>query len=474
MDNMMKKYLLPICLPTLSCSSKPTQPADVPASTAATGAQFKLRPLEEKTLANGLRVIYIEDQTLPRIGFHLMIKAGAGQDTPGKEGLSAMTASLLEQGTAKRSAPLVADAFAQLGSSFNETVGSDYVMFSTAGLANHQSQLLGLFAEVVLSPAFSNREIERMRARVLAELAQMQDQPQSYADLLFDKTLFPKHPYGMPISGTISSVKALNRNDIMKNYFAHYRPNDAILAVSGNFKPSIKQKVQEVFGGWKRAKIKTAKIPEPAAVQETELKLFSKPGLQQTQVRLGHLGIARSNPDFLKLRLANLILGGAFASRLNQKVRDDLGLTYSISSHLDTKKETGSFEISTFSRNEKAGEAISSTLNVVKDFAANGVSEKELDAAKALLIGQFPAAIETVDRLAVNLLLLREFGIPDTYLTNFFSNVNEITLADVNTVIKKYFSAEKLKIVVFADEDQVLPQLKKISAVTVEKVTAEK
>ena len=108
------------------------------------------------------------------------------------------------------------------------------------------------------------------------------------------------------------------------------------------------------------------------------------------------------------------------------------------------------------------------------DFANNGVTEKELAAAKALLIGQFPAAIETVDRLAMNLLLLRVFEIPDNYLTNFFSNVNEIKLADVNTVIKKYFSADRLKIVVFADEEKVLSQLNKISSVTVEKVVAEK
>ncbi len=467
----MKKLLITLPFVFIACSSKPVNTSE---SSIAPAAQFQLRPIEEKTLANGLRILYIQDQSLPRIGLQLMVKAGAGQDSAGKEGLTALTASLLEQGTAKKSAPQVADAFAQLGSAFYESVGSDYVMFSTAGLSTYQGELLNLFAEVILSPAFSDTEIQRMRARVLAELAQRQDQPQSYADLLFDRTLYAKHPYGLPVSGSIQSVKSMTRKEIIKNYFARYRPNDSILAVSGNFSSDFKQRVEKAFGAWKKAEINTIKFPAPMAVEKTEVKLFSKAGLQQTQLRLGHIGIARSNPDFLKLRLANLILGGAFASRLNQKVRDDLGLTYSISSHLDTKKESGSFEISTFSRNEKAGEAISSTLAVVKDFANNGVTEKELAAAKALLIGQFPAAIETVDRLAMNLLLLRVFEIPDTYLTNFFSNVNEIQLAQVNTVIKKYFSPDRLKIVVFADEEKVLSQLNKISAVTVEKVVAEK
>jgi zinc protease len=187
--------------------------------------------------------------------------------------------------------------------------------------------------------------------------------------------------------------------------------------------------------------------------------------LQQAQIRFAEPGIARNNQDFLTLRLANLILGGAFASRLNQKVRDDLGLTYSISSRFEALKNTGGFEISTFTRNDKVGETIKSSLAVLKDFIEGGVTDKELDAAKALLVGQFPAAIETVDRLAFNLLILRLNGIDDSYLKDFFTNVNGISRSDVNAAIKKYFSSDKMKILVYADGTKVADQLKTIGAV---------
>ena len=116
------------------------------------------------------------------------------------------------------------------------------------------------------------------------------------------------------------------------------------------------------------------------------------------------------------MRLANLILGGEFASRLNQHVRDDLGLTYSISSEIDSRKFAGTFEISTFTRNEKVTETLLTTYQDVQKFIAEGINEKELRAAKSFLLGQFPLALETVDRLGYQLILLRAYGISDDYL----------------------------------------------------------
>ncbi len=433
-------------------------------------SKFQLRPIQEVTLSNGLKVIYIADHSLPRVSLNLLVKSGSAQEEKGAEGLAALTVSLLESGTAKRSALKIADDFAQLGSSFNESASSDYVMASTAGLADTKEKLLELFVDVTLNPAFAPAEVERKRSQVLAQLQQKPDQPTEYASELFDQVLFGAHPYAHPISGNISSVKKISRDQIRNYYRQTYVPNRSMLAVVGHFDDSYKALIEKSFANWKKSEFAEPALPATPVPSPLAYKLFSKSGLKQTQIRLGQLGIARNNPDFLKLRLANVVLGGAFASRLNQKVRDDLGLTYSISSSFDSRMGTGSFEINTFARNEKVGEAIQSTMEVVRDFHQNGIREEELKAAKALLVGQFPAAIETADRLAFNLLALRVYGIPDSYLTNFFENVNAIRLQDVNAAIRKYIQPDQFKVVVFADEKSVKQELAKVGSFEVQKI----
>ncbi len=450
MNVFLSVILLSVSLTQISCSSLSSKSA----------SQFQLRPMQELTLKNGLQVIYIKDTTLPRISFHLMLKTGAAQDPKGEEGLSNLTLALLEQGTKDKTATEIADEFAQLGSSFGESAAADYMMMNTAGLSEFKDKLISIYADVVMNPVFSNEEVARRKSQILADLRQQMDQPTGYADLLFAKEIYGAHPYGHPTAGTIASVKFLSRTQVIKNYFTYFRPNNAMLAIVGNFDEAFKAKVETTFSQWQSSALPKNELVEKPSLTAAGIKLFTKPGLQQTQIRIGQVGIARNDPDFLRLRLANVVLGGAFASRLNQKVRDDLGLTYSISSHFDAKKDAGSFEVSTFARNEKVGEAIRNTVQVIQEFQKSGVTEKELKSAKALLVGQFPAAIETADRLAFNLLVLRANGIPDTYLTQFFSNVNSITLKEVNETIRHRLTSDQLKTVVFADGSAVSDQLK--------------
>lgn len=461
----MKKvnFLLSVLISTflfLACSSLGSK----------TGSkQFDLRPVQEKTLTNGLRILYIPDHSLPRISYHLLIQSGSAEDPKGLEGLSALTVSLLEKGTKNKGALQIADDFAQLGSSFVEAASSDYVMMTTTGLSQYKEQLLKLYSDVVLHPAFAEAEVKREKSQVLAELTQLPDRPSEYASLLFEKELFGQHPYAHPVNGRIQSVKAIKRSQVQNHYSSLYRPGNAILAVAGNFDDAFKATVEKTFSGWKPGKVIPFQVPVPTPLKEKDFTLFTKEGLQQTQIRIGQFGIPRNHPDFLALRMANIVLGGAFASRLNQKVRDDLGLTYSIHSNFEALQSTGSFKVSTFARNEKVGEAIKATFQVIEDFKKNGITEKELKASKALLIGQFPAAIETVDRLAFNLMALRLYGVPDTYLTEFFNNVSSIKLSEVNSAIQKHFHPELMKVVVFADEKAVKNQLAELGNFQVEK-----
>lgn len=437
---------------------------------SSSGKNFSLRATEEKTLPNGFKILYIVDNSLPRVGLQLMLNSGTTQDARDEEGLASYMMSVLDQGNKSKNALQIADAFAELGSSLGKSAGPDFMMVSTAGLSKTKDELLKLFSEVVQSPSFSNAEVERKRQQILADIAQMQDQPTEYASLLFDKEVFSAHPYGMSGIGQVKTISAISRTQIIKSYYFHFRPQNAVLAVTGSFDQDFKNKVEAEFAGWGARNADTQKFAWPQDSDQPAQVLVTKPGLKQAQIRFGHLSIPRNHPDFLKARLANLILGGAFASRLNQKIRDDLGLTYSIHSGIDAKADGGGFEISTFSRQEKVAEVIRNTKMVYENFVLGGITGKELDAAKALLVGQFPAAIETVDRLAMNMLMLRRFGVSDDYLKNFFNEVDKIELSEVNAVIKQQFRPKNLRVFVFADATQVQKQMEEIGPTQVRKV----
>lgn len=439
-------------------------------SSRSSGGGFQLRPYQEVTLANGLRLLLIPDRSLPRVGLHLMLNVGVLQESSSQAGLNRITANLLEQGTTNRSATQIAEELGQIAADFSVSAGDDATFLGSSTLATQKGKLLNLFADLVLNPAFSEGELERERNQTLAAIAHAQDNPSHFTDELAAHDFYGEHPYGRPALGLAKTVKQITRTDVVKFYFSFYRPNNAILAVTGDFDSSFVEQIKAAFEKWSAKEIGTK--PELAQTfgDRKPIKLYTKEGLKQAQIRFFGPGIRRKDPDYLLLRIANVALGGDFVSRLNMRVRDQLGLTYSIQSHFDAKDNPGQFEISTFSRNEKIVDAIRESKLVFDAFVKNGITTEELEAAKALMAGQFPAAIETTEKLGFNLLLLRRYGISDQYLTQFNANLKAVRLDEVNAAIKRHLSSVPLQVVVYADQAAVLPQLKTLGDVSVEEI----
>ncbi|MDG0817916.1 M16 family metallopeptidase [Bdellovibrio svalbardensis] len=443
------------------CStSKPKSEKAADGYVSKTNGSFTLQPFKEVNLENGLKIIFIRDVTLPRVSMTLLVKTGSVQEPASQAGLNALTAYLLEQGTQSRDANTIADEFGQMGSNLDISPGADVTTIYSDSLTSTADDLLSLISDVAINPAFKDGELVRMRSQVLAGLKKKIDNPSSFTDEKMDEFLFGDHPYGRDVNGTVEGVKSITKQDIIKQYLTFYRPNNSTLAVVGQFGDDFEKKVSDVFGKWTKRSIPVVNVPAAPSIEKLQVRLYVKKGLQQTQIRMSALGIQRVDPDFLALRLGNEILGGGFASRLNQKVRDDLGLTYSIYSNFDIRKDRGSFDISTFSKNESAGKAFDESLKVVSDYLANGADEKEVSAGRNQLVGQFPRAIETADRLAYNLLVLDFYGIPFDYLTTYNKNVSELTVKKVNDAFKRHVDAQKFKAVIYGNES-IIPQFQK-------------
>lgn len=442
---------------TMSCSSLSNKVKSMTSSTP----QVELKKYEIKTLKNGLKVYFIPDKSLPRVSLTLLVKVGLKQETT--PGQNFMAAELLESGTQKRNATQLADDLGALGTDLSIAPGPDFTVLSLDSLSTSAEQMLRLFAEIVQKPAFSNSEIERFRSQVLAQISRKKDNPSGFADDFYEEYLFENHAYARDVMGTVTSIKEMRKKDIIQHYLTWYRPNNSLLAVVGSYDEKFMTAVVEQMESWSPRKLASVP-PKPAVVNSNKpgVKLVLKKGLAQTQIRLGDHGVTRNNSDYLTLRLATEILGGSFASRLMQKVRDDLGLTYSINASIDARLEPGAITITTFTKNETVKKTLSETQKVLEDYVQKGASPEELQAAKNQLIGQFPRAIETSDRYAFNLLALEVYGVPLSYLTDFNQNVERVTLADINRVLKLYFHPESWRILVYGDSS-IEPQLSDLS-----------
>lgn len=420
---------------------------------------YQLRPYKEIQLKDGLKVLLIPDQRLPSFSIQLLVKNGSSADPKDLPGVTQMMAQLMDQGTAQRSASEIADAFGQLGTEFSRSVDKDYMLFGTTGLSQHQAVLIKNFFEIVTDPTFSEQELTRMRSRLVAHIKQSLDDPDGFANRAFDSYIFGDQPYGRPTSGTLDSLKRMGRKQVIRQYLNYVRPNNSVLAVVGQYDDSLQTQLEEATKLWTSRDVKPIEEGPVPEIKGRKLLIIRKDDLKQAQVRFGHQGIQRTDPDFLTLRLANAILGVSFDSRLAYEVRQKRGLTYSIHSGFDARKGQGDFEISTFTRLDKIGELVKVTLQTLEEFKAKGVTEPELESAKNFLKGVFPQVLETSESLARNLLILRFYGISDSFLTNYFQNLDSITLAQVNAAIKTHFFPENIKIQLFAPQKTTEPQL---------------
>ena len=424
---------------------------------------YHLPPFEEKTLANGLRVLFVPDDTLPYVSYTLLIKTGVSQDPEGQWGLASMVAELLDKGTAKRSATQIADQLGLMGAEFDTNVGFDYTLLSTSSISPVADRILDNMLEIVMQPAFSDQEVERVRKQMISAIDRRVDSADSYADHAFAQYLYGDHPYGRSGLGTVKSVSAIKKKSIIQYFLKYYRPDNSLLAVTGKFTPELKAKIEQGFGAWEKRELTPAAAPSLPTVQGQQFRLVDKPGLVQAQIRIGSLGIKRDDPDFLALRMANTILGGAFESRLMNRIRKELGLTYSINSMFDARRDVGPFEVETFTKNATVGQTVSETLKVLSDFRANGVNSSDVERAKGYMKGVFPAAIETPEKLATNLLLLRLYGLPDTYLTRYLKNVDSLSVSDINHAIERHIDPKNLKILVYSNAADVLAQMEAVA-----------
>ena len=425
--------------------SKAPVPGDPPA--------LRLPPIQKRALSNGLPVWIVETHEVPVANLTLIVKAGAAADPAGKYGLASFTSAMLDEGAGSRGALELADAIEFLGASLSTGISMDA---STVRMQTPVSKLdaaLPLFADVVVRPTFPESELERMRQQRLTSLLQLRDNPSALATAAFARVLYgPRHRYGTGTTGNEATNGEMSVDDLTGFYSSYYQPNNAHLLVVGDVEAAdVMARIERVLGSWTNG---AAAAPPalPAAPQHAarQIYLVDKPGAQQSQIRIGWIGVARSTADYHVLEVLNTILGGSFTSRLNQNLRERNGYAYGAGSAFDMRNQAGPFVASAGVQTDKTVESLREFFNEL-DGMRQPIPADELARARNLQALGFPGSFETTAGIAGNLSELVIYGLPESTFSEYVPKVQAVTAADVARAAGAYLQTDKFAVVVVGD-----------------------
>jgi zinc protease len=421
--------------------------------------------IQKMTLSNGTVLLVSEEHRLPMATMMIEFDAGTRRDPKGKEGLADLTARCLSQGTKDLTAPEFDQKVDFMGSSVGVSAGRDYSTAGMTSLTKYQGETLQLLAGILTQPGLRDADIERKRAEQVAEIKAAEEQPGYTADVEFTKDLFGDTPYGHPGAGSADSVGKLTNDDVRAFYHDHYKLGSAIIAVAGDVKADeVKASLEKELAGLSGTVAPQADPPPISIPTGLQVKLIDR-SVVQANIIMGSGGVARSNPDFYRLKVMNYILGGGgFSSRLVKVVRSDHGLAYSVDSGFEPGKFQGAFTISLQTKNQSSNQAIDLILQQIREIQEKPVSDAELDGAKKFLIGSFPLGLERQSAIASFMLQVEFYGLGLDYADRYSKLIGSVTKDDVLAVAKKYLHPDSMIVVAVANQSDA-----KIKASQIEK-----
>nr|WP_294868051.1 pitrilysin family protein [uncultured Pseudogulbenkiania sp.] len=401
--------------------------------------------------AQGARVYFVEAHANPIVDLRVEFDAGNRREDPAKPGVSDMTASLLDAGTAKRSEEQLREALADTASSlsaFAELEGAGITLRTLARPAVRE-QAVALAADVLARPVFPAAILEREKARTIENLRQEENDAGFLAQRELTRLMYPQHPYGINARVSAASLKSITRADLMAFWRSHYQPRYAVVSIVGDLSRAEAERLaEELLAGLANRPGSLPAMPQVALPPDGKTVKLTHPGTQ-THMALGMPVITRDDPDYFPLLVGNYVLGGGgFDARLMKEVRDKRGLTYGVSSNFSPYQRAGEFAIGLSTRNDQAATALKVTRDTLQQFIEEGPSAAELEQAKANIIGGFPLRFDSNGKLLGYLGVIGLYQLPLTFLDDYVKHVAAVTPEQVRDAWRRRIHPEQMATVI--------------------------
>ncbi len=418
----------------------------------------------EKVLSSGLKLLIYRDQRLPLISLRLCFNFGDIDEPADYRGLTSATTTNLTQGSESFSSKEIAEQVERLGASLSASASSDHVIVGASSLKNFQSDLLSLLAEVILRPAFPEKELNLYRDNTIKSLKLQRSQPDFLAEEQTARVLYGKHSYSF-YSASPAEIEKLRREDLAEYHKKMFVPNRAVLVAVGDIEPDgFVAELEKLFEQWRAGEVSNPILEELPKRNARSLTIVDRPGSAQSNIVLANLAIKRNHPDYFPFAVMNQILGAGASSRLFMNLREEKGYTYGAYSSLDARKRAGAFEATAEVRTSVTGDSLREFFFELDRIRNEKASETEIRDAKNYLSGVFPIRAETQEGLTSLVVSQELYNLPSDYLQTYRENIERVSLEDVQRVARQYVLPEQMAIVIVGDANEILSQAREFAS----------
>lgn len=441
--------------------TKPPQTPPIPG--------YKLPPVFDTTLPNGLGVVLVEDARFPLVTARLNFQAGSKLDPQDMPGLAEAVAALVTEGTKKRTSRQLSEETDAIGGSLAGGAGADALTISGGALSENLPRLLELMADVAINASFPQDEVDLYKQNRIQNLQADRSQPSFLAAQKFAEVVFGASPYAH-IAPTEASIQKLDPKVLAAFRDANLVPNNATLIVIGKLpaRAELLKIITQQFGSWPRKQLTAAPMAEPPAPHR-QIVLVDRPGSVQADIHVGRLAPDRLSPEYFPLMVGNYILGGGTNSRMFKNIREKEGFAYDAHSEYSTARAAATFAAVTEVRNEVVEPAMKAVLAELDQMAGAAVPAAELTNIKNYIAGLYLLRLETQDGLATQLNTMNTLGLPKDYLETYTTRVRSVEPDQVLAAAKKYMAPGQATVVVVGDASKIAEALKKFGDVTITK-----
>ena len=434
---------------TPSADGRPRHPSELKFESPA----YELRKSQRVVLSNGMVVHLMEDHALPLVDASATFRGGSVFDPPGKEGLASLACGLVRAGGTKSSpADKLDEELDTLAGSVGVGGGNESLFASFSFLSKDLDRGLAIFADVLRNPAFDDGRFQASKAQALQGLRRQFQNPGSVLQRTFATTAYGGHPYGRLV--TQESLQSITADDIKAFHAKWFHPESFILSVAGDFKTDdLVAKLEKAFAGWEKSAEPLPQWPEPfARAYPGGHIVVAMPGIDQTNVRMGHWAPPENSVDRVHLEVLNDILGGGgFWSRMTKVVRTKEGLAYSVGSGLSRNSQGGLFLAATQTKASTTYRAASLMKKLIEEIRETPVTQEDLELAKESRLNSFVQVLESPAALCAQYASLEFRGFPADWLEKYLGIVRSMTVEDATRVTKEYLKPESLLLVVVGD-----------------------
>lgn len=423
---------------------------------------YKLPPVSETKLPNGLTVMLAEDGRFPLVTAQLVFLAGNKRDPKDIPGLAASVASMLMQGTTTRTYQQIAEELDSLGGTLNASTGADSLFMDGSVLAENAVKLLALMSDISRNAVFPTNELDLHKQNRKQQLLVQHSQPGYVANEEYRKLIFGDAPYAH-IGPTAEAIDKLDRMALENFRDTLLVPNNAYLILVGKLpaRADLLKAITTEFGSWQQKTVPPYTAPKPPE-SKRQLVLVDRPGSVQADMRLGRVAATYNDPAYFPEAVGSIIEGGGPSSRLFLDIREKRGYAYDVHTEVSALADGGNFSTVTQVRNDVAADALQGILEHLDRMAKEPVEKQELTDAKSYANGVFLLGMEPQRGLADRLAQIKVMNLPKNYLETYTTRINSVEPDQIESAAKKYIAPDNDTIVVVGDASKIQKSLEKI------------